>query len=159
MSEQSCSACGGLGYLPDACDACGGSGITTPEPAEKDKLTLEFTWICARCKTLNGLHREGCRECGLSIYRSQAAESTDSVALDESRRTAAMLSEALEQRDTLKSALRDLCDAVKNRLSDDPTPETRLQLWEIWRKCVDIVKGGGTATRHQHHEKLHRSGC
>lgn len=46
-----------------------------PAPMKEGKRIGDFTWQCAQCGTLNGLHREGCRECGLSIYKSQAAES------------------------------------------------------------------------------------
>lgn len=34
-----------------------------------------FTWSCSECGTINGIHRQSCRQCGLSIYKSQAAES------------------------------------------------------------------------------------
>jgi GGDEF domain-containing protein len=33
-----------------------------------------YTWKCAECETINGIHRDFCRKCHVGIYESQAKD-------------------------------------------------------------------------------------
>jgi hypothetical protein len=35
-----------------------------------------YTWKCAECETINGIHRDFCRKCHVGIYESQAMNDT-----------------------------------------------------------------------------------
>lgn len=40
----------------------------------------------------------------------------------------------------LRALMRELCNAVHDRLRDDPTPESRMRCWKAWMAASDYLE-------------------